>query len=323
MDIKPNTQSLFQSLQPELQQLDEERIKTKQHLRKTNQTWLPLVVIAIGAAFWFGDSYSNVPIYSAFATALVLWVVWHLKTSKIKTIFAKSFKEKVIEKIVQKIDPSFVYSPDSQTHYSNGKDPIVNHLILTSLFPSFSTCKREDVITGTVKDHAFEFSEITLETSGKNRKIVFQGIAIKVLLKNALPSPIYVLPDSANQIRDGLWKLLNLKSKRGEIVMLDHEPFERLFKVYAEDPDLPPKLLRRNILESMVLIHAKIAAVNPVTDAIRISFIENAITISVRLSLNLFEPRLNEPINDLAYFEKNVQYLVLFLGLIADLDLNG
>ncbi len=52
------------------------------------------------------------------------------------------------------------------------------------------------------------------------------------------------------------------------------------------------------------------------------TLIYTSITIAINLKTNLFEPRLHQPINDLTYFEGNVNYLILFLGLIDDLNLS-
>ena len=322
MEKSLNVNSLFQSLQSELTQLDEERDVTRRAINKMSLVWIPPLIITIGVAIWSLTLDTQVPFFVLLIVFFILLIIWAGKRAKLISVFAKSFKLKVIDKIIKKIDPTFAYRPD-QVKYSGNWSPKLAHLGKINLLPDFQDVWEEDIISGTIRDNKFELSEIRMDYGrGKQRKTVFRGILVTVVLNNSLPSPIYILPDSANSLRDGLWKMLNLKSKRGAVVLLNHEPFEKLFKVYAEDPGLPASLLKNHVLERLVMIHGIVTSMNGIRDSIRIAFSDNSITIAIKLNTNLFEPRLYKPINDQAYFESNVNYLVLFLGLIDDLNLS-
>src|SRR5258708_5391876 len=121
-----NTHDLFHALQPELKQLDEERITTRQAIRRVNLIWLPLFFIAVGLALWSTtrDS-SQVTFYLVGFVSLILYAVRSVKKNNIRKGFAKSFKVKLIDKIVKKIDPSFTYKPDNTVFTATSKEPSI------------------------------------------------------------------------------------------------------------------------------------------------------------------------------------------------------
>lgn len=320
MERSLNVQSLFNTLQLDLNDLDAERLQHRKQVLTLCFLFIPLIAAMIVAIFVFVSKDSMALFYVFFFGDFILLAVFLWKVEKVRKEFAASFKSKLIHKIIKKIDSSFDYAPEKRTLTVKSHDPMVNHIHSVKLFPSFDRLWLEDVISGSVQDHSFQFGELKMEYgTGRNRKTVFTGIVLKVNVGKRFESPVYVLPDSANRLRDSLYKMLHQRSDRGEVVELSHAEFEKLFKVYAANPTFVSSILTDKVLDKLVAMHEKITALNKTRDSVRIAFVDNSITVTVALRTNLFEPRLFKPVNDIAFIEANVNYLLLFLGLIEDL----
>jgi hypothetical protein len=318
-----NTQSLFQTLQLDLTQLDEERIKARNTMLIRTLIHLPPTFFVAGLCIWI---FSKDSPYLGFATGfatIILFSWWITRINAIKNIFAKSFKEKVIQRMIRKIDAGFTYQPDTKLHYPEDDNPLVKQINKSKILPAYNKCWIEDIISGTVRENKFDFMELKMENgTGRQRRTVFQGILLTTRHKAPFPTNIYIYPNNGNQLFSGLLSIFNVRKPPGKEIKLAHPEFERLFKVFADDDKTPMEVLNGTVLERLLKIHQKITGTNGMRDSISFSFVQDTITIAVKLKTNLFEPQIARPVNDIGYFESNASYLVLFLGLIDDLNVS-
>jgi hypothetical protein len=318
-----NTQSLFQTLQLDLTQLDDERIQARNSMLIRSLIHLPPFLVCIGLTIWMMSQESVGLGFLAMVAAVGFFIWWIARVDSVRKGFAKSFKEKVIRRMIAKIDAGFTYCPENQKHIPSDPNPLVAQINNSKILPQYNKCWIEDVISGTVRENKFDFMELKMENgTGKQRKTVFQGIALTVSLNASFPSNIYIYPNLGNELFSGLLTLLNLNNHPAKAVKLNHPQFEKVFKVFCDDDQALVVVLNNTVLERLLKIHEKITEMSGIKNSVSFSFVQNSITIAVKLRTNLFEPRITKPINDIEYFESNANYLVMFLGLIDDLNIS-
>jgi hypothetical protein len=122
------------------------------------------------------------------------------------------------------------------------------------LIGDFNRSNLEDRLEGTYRDTDFEMVEAKLrrvshDSDGdKDTKTVFNGLLIRVGVPEPMPTDILIARDFGS-VGNKLGELFSFGTGRSmPKVSLDHEGFEKMFEVYADDPDaardcMPPAFL--------------------------------------------------------------------------------
>ena len=85
MEGSLSIQNLHQSLQSELNQLDEERLQARAALRKVNLIWAPVFVLVLVVVIWFTGN-----IFFIIFAFVIVSVPWLIQRNKIIKAFARS-----------------------------------------------------------------------------------------------------------------------------------------------------------------------------------------------------------------------------------------
>ncbi|MBN2350487.1 MAG: DUF3137 domain-containing protein [Bacteroidales bacterium] len=233
--------------------------------------------------------------------------------------YRKNFKKQIISKITKFVNNDLVYNPDG----SISKPDFVNSNIFKNSCDRF---KGEDHICGTIDKTKIEFSEVvaqykTTSGTGSNRKTTyhtfFKGIFFIADFNKNFSTRTFVLPDFAEKTFGKLGqKMQSMNLGRGELIKLENPEFEKEFVVYGDD-----QVEARYIL-STALMQRILDFKNKWKTKVYLSFVDSKVNIAIEIKKNLFETRLFKSIVDYDLMEENMNYLVLLVEIVNDLNLN-
>jgi hypothetical protein len=253
-----------------------------------------------------------------FMVVLISIIYFLFCIKKVKKLYApyqKEFKKTVIQKIVQMMNPSFIYSPN-------------NHIPL-SLFESSGifTAKQnsyygDDYVKGRVGDADIEFSELDVSRvtcSGKNqsRKTIFKGLFFSADFNKHFNTKTFVLTDVAETLFGSLGAKFQMENKsRGDLVKLENTAFEKAFSVYSGDQIEARHLLTPVMMER--IMHFRVSTKRKV----QLSFVDNRLYVAIPFNKNLFEPRIWSTIERFSDIETFHGQLSLATSVVEMLNQN-
>ena len=251
------------------------------------------------------------------AIAIVLYVILNLK--KIQEIKTR-FKSEVIAKMVKSIDPSLNYNA-SQCISSN--DYHKSKLYLHNI----NRYKGDDLVTGVVGKTSIRFSELltqnetrTRDSDGKERKSVetiFRGLFFVADFNKKFVGETIVLPDTAESIFGSVGTMFQKwNMSRDQLVKMEDVDFEKAFAVYSNDQVEARYILSTSLMQRILQFKEKTRS------KIGLSFIDSEVFIAVPLKENLFEAPFFNSMIRFEMVEGFNKYLVLFIGIVEDLNLN-
>lgn len=262
---------------------------------------------------------------SDFIIALLLLVLWAVIGVLVyKKVFFKrlqkirqQFKQKVIQEIVQFVDPNLKYFEEqliSKEEYEASK-----------LFPvAADYYYGEDYMLGKSDNVSYKFSELHTQFVMKDHRgrkaffTIFNGLFFIARLKENFSSHTIILPDTAQKYFGELGKYVNQWNIfRNEIVAVDNEAFNKEFVVYSDNKEETQKLMTSALVERITNFKKKTG------HKVLISFVDNNVNVAIPLKQDLFEPPVFTTMLNYFLIEENYHYIKLIVGISDDLGLNN
>ena len=303
-----------EKLLPELNVLEEER---KLILKKLSKLALILGSILIaGIVLFFLLENPFIAIF----LGLILIGIYFFMQHRYSKGYHHGFKTKVISVIVKFIDQNLTFDHTnkiSEAEFSR-----------TKIFKQHrDRYSGEDLVYGKLEKTDIRFSEVHAEykTTSVNSKgqttttwhTIFKGILFIADFNKSFQSEVFVLPDTAEKLF-GKWgqNLQALNKSHGNLVKLEDPEFEKAFAIYGSDQVEARYLLSTSLMERILTFKKKTKS------NIYLSFVDSRLHVGITLNKDLFEARLRQTLLDFDYIKTNLDYFLLFTGIVHDLNLN-
>ncbi|MDG2441073.1 MAG: DUF3137 domain-containing protein [Crocinitomicaceae bacterium] len=299
-------------LTPTLQQLESERKKGVQMM------WLIILSIVVGIGLAIATAVLRIHFVGYILAGLVFLagtIVFSIKLRRIKRDVKIHYKENVIKKIVEFIDPHLNYNATScisQGEFEQSK----------IFLQRAERYKGDDLVQGTIGKTAVRFSEIhseyyTTDKDGKRKyHTIFKGIFFIADFNKDFIGETIVLPDTAEKLFGKLGKFFQkMNISRPKLIKLEDPIFEKAFAVYGTD-----QVEARYILTPALM--SRIMEFKKKSGRIHLSFLHSSVYIAISERKNLFEPPFMKSMLDFDIVEGYFNYLQLSVQIVEDLNLN-
>jgi len=249
--------------------------------------------------YFFRSSTIAFLVVSILIIASTIFVYFYYTSQQ--NLFCKTFKEKVIRKMIANVDERLDYYPlQSVDRFDLHFSQIFSHRV--------SIYEIEDLIKGTINKTKIKFFEIP------SMKLVFFVIDFN---KNFKHNTI-VVPFRNKNIVNKVFKGFLLRPYSDiKLANMDHPEFEKRFKVYGEDNIEAHYLLTPSLMERIIKLRQKF------NNDICLSFRYSRMYIAISNDFNLFEaPHLWGNPDFLNLVKSYHYYLHNCLQIVNDLNLN-
>lgn len=275
-----------------------------------------MIILVFSILITFGNQYHFfVPIGIGLIILAIIMMILNWKKHK---SYISVFKDKVVRKIVEMINPDWKYD-------SKGRIP-QNEYKQSELFnQTVDRYQGDDLVTGTIDKTEFKFSELHTEyktithKDGKTEEhwhTIFKGLFAHADFNKEIKGKTIVLPDTAEKLFGKWGQNLQKMSGRGQLVKLENQEFEKEFVVYGSDQIESRYILTPTMMEAMLTIKKKYKR------KMYFSFIGSRVYVAISFSKNLFEPRLfSSGVKFKDMEEMNDQFSII-QTLIHQLNLN-
>ncbi|MBL7737816.1 MAG: DUF3137 domain-containing protein [Chitinophagaceae bacterium] len=213
---------------------------------------------------------------------IILLVIYHNRRKG----YVASFKEKIIRRIINFIDPLLEYNPRYCIHE--------NDYTKSGLFlQEPDRYQGDDYVEGKRDETFFCFSELHTEHkvgSGKNTSwhTIFKGIFFMADFNKNFSGRTYVWSEHNPQL-NFFNKLLSSFAWDLEKIKLESTEFEKRFIVYGNDQVEARYILTPSFMERMIKLQGMMG------EGISFSFVNTNINVAVPVKDELFEPSVFSP----------------------------
>lgn len=223
--------------------------------------------------------------------------------------YKKVFKTEVVEKIVKLINADYKYNPSAHI-----KEQFYS---LSGIFPADpDRCSGDDLITGTIEQAPFQFSELKTEEKTESRdddgsrktqwNTIFRGIFFVAEFNKQLGERTFVMPQNDRRTTNIFGKERKKNRLHGEMVKLENPEFERLFTVYGSSQQEARYVLTPVLMEAIVNIQKQLGL------KMYFSFVGENVYCAIPMGKNMFEPKISK--DGINY--KDVEEMFLLFSLI-------
>lgn len=230
--------------------------------------------------------------------------------------FKAIFKDRVIRKIIDYIDPSLKYYPDN----------FIGRGIfeLAGFFPSSRIDKYQgdDLVEGVIGKTKIKFSELLVQEERKSDKNtyyvdIFKGLFIVVDFNKNFKGRTYVMPD----INDKTYSKFfffgeKQKTHFGELVKLENPEFEKICAVFSTDQIEARYILSTSLMDRIVKFR------NRVRREVFFCFANSQIYIAIPFRMNLFEPKITKKTIEFSLLQAYYEVLLDTISIVEELNLN-
>lgn len=279
-------QKLFDTeLKPNLETLEHQRKSLK---KKTIMIIAIVVFFALGI---LGAQYVpelGIIMFLVFPGIIVIgYLAYKIYTEKGK--YRSEFKETVVRKIVELINPDWDY--EATGHISHG------HYKTSKLFPrSVDRYKGDDLVSGAIEKTDFRISELHTEyksesTDSEGRRettwhTIFKGLFAHIDFNKDIKGETMVLPDTAEKMFGSFGKRFQKMSGRGKLIQMENVEFEKEFVVYGSDQIEARYILTPTMMEAILNLAKQFGK------KVQFSFIGSRVYFAMEFKKDLFEPRI-------------------------------
>ncbi|WP_212002891.1 DUF3137 domain-containing protein [Chitinophaga sp. HK235] len=234
--------------------------------------------------------------------------------------YEQDFKNTVVKPIVAFINPTFTYQPLNHASYDEFTE--------SGLFARKDyNVSGNDQVFGKVGEMSFQCCDLkvtsmpALTLRGLGPDVVFEGTWFVAQFPRYFNAPVYIVSRSA--MADNLLSSGNTEAEYietwnlGKKVTASDTAFNRLFIVFAKDPDEAQQLLTSELQERIIRLQERSQA------PLFISFYNNRIYIGIGHGHDYFEAGLQESLADRRVLTNYYMDLVHLLQIIEDLQQNG
>lgn len=268
---------------------------------------------------WFDDFGDNVPVIIGFILPIIGIVGLFIVNNKQRKEFTVVFKEKIIKKIVEFINPELKYSPEG--FISSGE------FCKSEIFRQYpDRYNGDDLVSGKIDKTDISFSEIhakyKTESSDDNGKKeqwhkLFDGLFFVADFHKNFKGKYFVLPDFAEKTFGSIGKFFQkMTIGRGQLIHLEDPEFEKEFAVYGNDQVEARYILSSNMMRRMLDFK------NRTAKNIYISFVDSSIYVAIPYSKPLFEPKFFSSVLNQKKTSEYFEDLNLVISIVEDLNLN-
>ncbi|MBC8379668.1 MAG: DUF3137 domain-containing protein [Planctomycetes bacterium] len=297
-------------LSTDLQQLEAKRKRVMQN------TLIAVGVLIVLGLIGFGVMVSQDAPRFVFGFVLITGVaIGTIIFYLIGKSYKREFKQCIIGRIVQFIEPSLIYRPEDYIDESIFKS--------SKLFThSIDLYNGEDLVRGRVDKTNLMFSELhaQYETgSGKNKTwhTLFKGLFFIADFNKHFRGQTVVLPDTAEKLFGGLGKMLqSWNVSRADLIKLEDPEFEKEFVVYADDQIEARYILSTSLMQRILDFKKKTGT------KIHLSFTGSKVYVAVPMTKNMFEPKYFSSVGDFSPILDYYRDLSFAAGIVDDLNLN-
>ncbi|HSH51857.1 MAG TPA: DUF3137 domain-containing protein [Bacteroidales bacterium] len=298
-------------LKDDLTGLEQERIKIKR---------LTILLVAVALVFYIAFiNIKNQGLQYTVAIIGVLIVLFGLGyTVIIYFKYRKQFKDKVVSKVINLINPDF--------HYNANRHIEVNEFNDSKIFSTKAErCNGDDYVSGKIEKTDFKFSELnahykTVSTEDGKKKTewhsIFRGLFFHAVFNKSIQGTTHVLPDKAERLLGKFGQKLQKNKSRGELVKLEDLEFEKHFVVYSSSQIEARYILTPVMMESMVEICKKYGR------KMHFSFKGERVYCAVEFNKGLFEPRIRKSGVNYNDVEEMYYLFALIETIIHEMNLN-
>ncbi len=307
----------------ELKQLYEDELKpqlaTMEDMRKYIKRWRNMAIAAAViayAGFKFVQYWGNLAIGGIFLVAAIYCTIKALISY---TKYRAEFKEEVVRKVVQLINPDYLYHPTSHIDSFTFKK--------AGIFPfDFDRCTGDDMITGNIEKVPFKFSELKIEQKKETRdsdgnrttewSTLFRGIFFYAEFNKDIENSTFILPQNDKKVTNLLGKEKSKSRNYGELVKLENPVFEKIFSVYGSSQQEARYVITPVMMEAIVNLY------NHYKLKMYFSFKGQSVYFAIPFNKNLFEPKIGK--NGIQYEDIEEMYMLFGLieTIIKEMNLN-
>ncbi len=298
-------------LKDDLTGLEQERIKIKR---------LTILLVAVALVFYI--VFINIKNQGLQYTVVIIGVLIVLfglgYTVIIYFKYRKQFKDKVVSKVINLINPDF--------HYNANRHIEVNDFNDSKIFSTKAErCNGDDYVSGKIEKTDFKFSELnaqykTVSTEDGKKKTewhsIFRGLFFHAEFNKSIQGTTHVLPDKAEKLLGKFGQKLQKNKSRGELVKLENLEFEKHFVVYSSSQIEARYILTPVMMESMVEICKKYGR------KMYFSFKGERVYCAVEFNKGLFEPRIRKSGVNYNDVEEMYYLFALIETIIHEMNLN-
>ncbi len=310
MDLQKSKQ-LFpfyqKELVPEIELLEQDRKKIVKKM-----AIIGFILAAIVISIFFIVDEIDTMIFPVIIAAVIFGFALHYLSRD----YASDFKNNVLEKIVNYIDPNLSYIPTMSI--SEGQ------FMASGIYrKGIDKYDGDDFVEGKIGATKIEFSEIhaqyeTRDSKGRtSHHTIFKGLFFIGDFNKHFKGDTYVLPDQAEKLLGGLGGVFQGMSKKyGELVKLEDPVFEKEFVVYSDDQIEARYILSPALMERITKFKQKSGS------RISMSFVGSKVYIAIPFAKNLFEPKVFSTIMDFKPVKEFFDDFALMIDIVEDLNLN-
>ncbi|HWI52582.1 MAG TPA: DUF3137 domain-containing protein [Symbiobacteriaceae bacterium] len=310
-------QAFYQAeLLPHLQELEEKRKQVASRVVTAGIATGAATLVAVLAVL----AYAPHPAIALFPFVLGA-IVFAFVYSRVTSAYAAQFKDSIIGRIVQYVDPGLRYD---RMGFIAESDYLRSSIFLTDP----DRYHGEDLVYGMVGKTEVKFSEIHSEyrtehrDSKGNRRTewhtIFKGIFFVADFNKHFAGETVVLPDTAETLFGKLGQMFQSWNiaRPGDLVRLEDVAFEERFVVYATDQIEARYLLSPSLMARIVDFRAR------TNREIYLSFVASNIYVAIANQRDLFEPKVFTSVLDMALAQQYLDDLMLAVSIVEELNLN-
>ena len=269
-------------LSPALQSLESTRKEV------VKRFLLSVLILLLGAASFILGQGNSWAFVIGLAIAILAFASFWSAIRKHDS-YKQAFKNNVVRKIIECIDPDWQYQPEScisTTEY-----------VESGLFPRrWDRYNGDDLISGVIDKTDFRLSELhtqykTVSVDSKGRRseqwyTIFKGLFVHADFNKEIKGETFVLPDLAERLFGKWGQKLQRDASRGQLIKLENNEFEKYFVVYSDDQVEARYILTPKIMEAILNIRKRF------NTEIYLSFVGTRVYVAMSFTRDLFEPRL-------------------------------
>ncbi len=233
--------------------------------------------------------------------------------------YHKQFKNEVVRKVVQLINPAYQYNPDKHIElYEYHKAAIFR--------PKAERFNGDDLIVGKIDKTPFKFSELkteykTTRTDSDGNTVtewntIFKGLFFLAEFNKNIEGQTFIFPEKDSGLTNIFGKEKAKSKDFGELVKLENPEFEKIFSVYGTSQQEARYILTPVLMEAIVNIYKTYGL------TMYFSFKGENVFCAIPFSRNLFEPNIKKSGVNYSDVEEMYVLFTLIETIIKELNLN-
>jgi len=306
-------EQVFAQIRPLLEPLEKLRKDGLFRVRISTLSWCTLFILS---CFLLTISQTALMVYSMLVLIFVGGIIAiGVGQSSIKK-FKDNFKDNVIKALIKAIDPQLNYNKES---YVKREKYDESRIFLTQI----DKYHGNDHVWGMVDKTLIEFSELLTgyEThsskGGTQFHAVFDGLFMVTDFNKNFKCSVFVLPDFTEKLFGGLAKVFQkMNADRDQLIYMEDPEFEKLFKVYTNDPIEARYILSIDLLKRIVEVKNKLNKI------ISLSFVNSKMFLAISSDKDIFNPKMGRSVFDSNMVHEFYNNILSCVQIVDDMNLN-